>query len=204
MNYYDEIKNKLIDDEIYAKVKDSSKERHRVITYFEIGRLLNDAGNKYGDNVIEEYSKKLVVEVGKKYNRSTLFRMKQFYNVFSCEKVAPVVRQLNWSHCLLLIPIKDIDKINYYIEQISIRNLSKRELRDAIKSQEYERLPEETRNKLVRNEEVKVQDLIKNPIIIRNSDNYEIISEKLLQRLILENIEELILSISLIGINNKQ
>jgi len=34
MNYYNEIKNKLIDNEIYLKVKDNSKERHKVITYF--------------------------------------------------------------------------------------------------------------------------------------------------------------------------
>jgi len=102
MNYYNEIKNKLIDDEIYSKVKDYSKERHKVITYFEIGKLLNEAGGKYGDNIIEEYSKKLVIEVGKKYNRSTLFRMKQFYNIFSNEKVAPLVQQLSWSHCLIL------------------------------------------------------------------------------------------------------
>ena len=80
MNYYDEIKNKIIDNEVYSKIKDYSKERHKVITYFEIGKLLTEAGGKYGDNIIEEYSKKLVIEVGKKYNRSTLFRMKQFYN----------------------------------------------------------------------------------------------------------------------------
>ena len=86
MNYYNEIKNKIIDDEIYAKVKDYTKERHKVITYFEIGRLLNEAGGKYGDNIIEEYSKKLVIEVGKKYNRRTLFRMKQFYNIFNNSK----------------------------------------------------------------------------------------------------------------------
>ena len=54
MNYYNEIKNKIIDNEIYAKVKDYSKERHKVITYFEIGRLLNEADGKYGDNIIEE------------------------------------------------------------------------------------------------------------------------------------------------------
>ena len=83
MNYYDEIKNKIIDNEIYAKVKDYSKERHKVITYYEIGRLLNEAGGKYGDNIIDEYSKKLVIEVGKKYNRRTLFRMKQLYIIFS-------------------------------------------------------------------------------------------------------------------------
>ena len=92
-NLFIEIKNKLINNEIYAKVKDYSKERHRVITYFEIGKLLNEAGGKYGDNIIDEYSRRLVVEVGKKYNRRTLFRMKQFYNVFSNEKVSTMSTQ---------------------------------------------------------------------------------------------------------------
>lgn len=94
MNYYDEIKNKIIDNEIYAKVKDYSKERNTVITYYEIGRLLNEAGGKYGDNIIDEYSKKLVIEVGKKYNRRTLFRMKQLYIIFSNEKVSHLATQL--------------------------------------------------------------------------------------------------------------
>lgn len=98
MNYYNEIKNKLIDNEVYTIVKDYSKERHKVITYFEIGKLLNEAGVKYGDNIIDEYSKKLVVEVGKKYNRRTLFRMKQFYKIFSNEKVSQLATQLSWSH----------------------------------------------------------------------------------------------------------
>ena len=106
MNYYNEIKNKLIENEIYSRVKDYSKERHKVITYFEIGKLLTEVGGKYGDNIVDKYSEKLVVEVGKKYNRSTLFRMRQFYNVFSNKKVAPLVQQLTWSHCLLLLPIK--------------------------------------------------------------------------------------------------
>ena len=96
MNYYNAIKNKLIDNEIYSKVKDYSKEKHKVITYFEIVKLLNEAGGKYRDNIIDEYSKKLVIEVGKKYNRRTLFRMKQFYNVFSNEKVSTILTQLTW------------------------------------------------------------------------------------------------------------
>ena len=66
MSYYDDIKQKLLDNEIYSKVKDSLKERHKVITYFEIGKILNEVGGKYGDNIIEEYSKKLMIEVGKK------------------------------------------------------------------------------------------------------------------------------------------
>ena len=188
MNYYDEIKSKLIDNEIYSKVKDYSKERNRVITYFEIGRLLNEAGSKYGENIIDEYSKKLVKEVVKKYNRRTLFRMKQFYNVFSSEKVSPLGTQLTWSHCRALLPINDYDKINYYIYLTITNNLSKRELEERIKNNDYERLSKETKNKLIAKENNEVKDFIKNPIIIKNRDNYEFISEKTLQKLILEDI----------------
>ena len=188
MNYYNEIKNKIIDDEVYSKIKDYSKERHKVITYFEIGKLLTEAGGKYGDNIIEEYSKKLVIEVGKKYNRSTLFRMKQFYNVFSNEKVAPLVQQLSWSHCLILLPIKNINEINYYINQVSKRNLSKRQLEEIVKNNEYERLDEATREKLITEEETTLVDLIKNPIVIKNNSGKEIVSEKVFQKLILEDL----------------
>ena len=58
MKYYNEIKNKLIDNELYSKIKDYSKERNRVITYFEIGKLLSEAGSKYGEDIIGQYSKK--------------------------------------------------------------------------------------------------------------------------------------------------
>ncbi len=143
MNYYNEIKNKLIDNEVYSKVKDYSKERHKVITYFEIGKLLNEAGSKYGDKIIDEYSKKLVLEVGKKYNRRTLYRMKQFYNIFSNGKVSPVVTQLTWTHYLILLTLKDNNEINYYVDQIGKRNLSKRQLEEIIKNKEYKRLPYE-------------------------------------------------------------
>ena len=60
-DYYVLIKNKLIDNEIYERVKDYSKEKNRVITYFEIGKLLSEAGSKYGDNMINEFSKKLSI-----------------------------------------------------------------------------------------------------------------------------------------------
>ena len=189
MNYYNEIKNKIIDNEVYSRIKDYSKERHKVITYFEIGKLLNEAGGKYGDNIIDEYSKKLVIEVGKKYNRRTLFRMKQFYNMFKDEKVSPVATQLTWSHYSELLSIKDINKLTYYINVAINNNLSKRELRERIKSNEYERLPIKTRNKIIYNEKIEVKDLVPNPILIKNKDNIEIATEKSLHHLILEDIE---------------
>ena len=76
MDYYNNIKEKLIDNEVYAKVKDYSKESHKVITYFEVGKLLDQAGGKYGDNILKEYSNKLVVEFGQKYNERTLRRIR--------------------------------------------------------------------------------------------------------------------------------
>ena len=129
INYYNEIKNEIINNEIYNRVKDYSKERNKVITYFEIGKLLAEAGNKYGDNIIGEYSNKLVKEVGKKYNKRTLFRMKQFYNVFSNEKVSTVSTQLTWSHYTELLSIDCLNKLLYYLSVCINQNLSVRELR---------------------------------------------------------------------------
>ena len=189
MDYYKEIKNKIIDNETYERVKDYSKERHRVITYYEIGKLLNEAGSKYGDNIINEYSKKLVIEVGKKYNRRTLFRMRQFYRTFSNEKVSPLVTQLTWTHYLVLLAVKDSNAVKYYIDQIFKRNLSKRQLEEVIKSKEYERLPDETKNKIIKEEKLEVKDLVPNPILIKNKNNIEIVTEKVLHNLILEDIE---------------
>ena len=188
MNYYDKIKNKIIDNEIYCKVRDYSK-KNTIITYFEIGRLLNEAGGKYGNNIIDEYSKKLMVEVGEKYNRSTLFKMKKLYNVFSNEKVAPLVPQLTWSHCLILIPLKNNAKIYYYAIQVKERNLSKRQLEEIVRKNEYERLPLETRNKITTEEKLEMKDLVPDPILIKNKNNIEVVTEKVLHNLILENIE---------------
>ena len=189
MNYYEDIKNRLIDNEIYSKVKDYSKERNKVITYYEVGRILSEAGKHYGEDIIGKYADKLKEEVNKKYNKTTLFRMRQLYYTFNNKKVAPVVQQLSWSQCLLLIPLKDENKINYYINQVLKRNLSKRQLQEIIKNKEYERLDEETKKKLVSNNKVSVTDLVKNPILIKNKYNTDDISEKVLQRIILEDIE---------------
>ena len=189
INYYDEIKEKLLKNEVYAKVKDYSKERNKVLTYFEVGKLLSEAGKEYGKNIIGSYAKKLVNEVGKKYNRSTLFRMKQFYNIFSNEKVAPLVRQLNWTHCLILIPLKDINVIYYYSKQVILKSLTKRELESLIKSKEYERLGEETKNKLITNEELKLTDLVPDPILIKTELEREKLTEYALKQAILNNLD---------------
>ena len=188
MDYYEEIKNKLIDNETYERVKDYSKERHRVITYYEIGKLLNEAGGKYGANIIKQYSKKLVIEVGTKYNERTLRRMKQLYLFFKKQKWSPLGTKLSISHLRVLFTLKDNNEINYYVKQIINKNMSKRELEYIVKSKEYERLPDETKNKIIKEEKLEVKDLVPNPILIKNKNNIEIVTEKVLHNLILEDI----------------
>ena len=190
MDYYNEIKQKIIDNEVYSKVKDYSKEKNKVITNFEIGKLLHEAGSVYGKDIIGQYSKKLVIEVGKKYNKRTLFRMRKFYIIFSNEKVTTMLTQLTWSHYLLLLPLKNYNEIKYYIEICKTQNLDVRSLGERIKNNEYERIDEETKNKLINQQETKVSDFIKNPILIKNSYNYTKISETILKQLILEDLDD--------------
>ncbi|MBR5662932.1 MAG: hypothetical protein IKX00_04750 [Bacilli bacterium] len=128
MNYYNEIKNKLIDNEIYERVNDYLKERSRVNTYFEVGKLLSEAGKCYGKDIIGEYSKKLIIEVGKKYNDRTLRSMRQLYIMFNDEIWKPLVSKLSWTTFLVLMPLKDNNKMYYYANQSLINNLSKRQL----------------------------------------------------------------------------
>ena len=127
MNYYNEIKTELINNEITKRVKDYSKNRSDLNTYYNVGKLLSEAGKHYGEGIIKEYSKRLTNELGKGYSISNLKRMRQFY--FVLEKGVAMPHQLSWSHILSILPIDDVDKINYYIKIAEEQNLSIRELR---------------------------------------------------------------------------
>ena len=194
-NYYNEIKNELINNEIYKRVKDYSKNRNELSVYYNVGKLLSEAGKHYGEGIIKEYSRKLTIEIGSGYGISNLKRMRQFYLIV--EKGVALPHQLSWSHILAILPINNINEINYYISISIEQNLSYRQLREKIKSKEYQRLDDKTKLKLINKEETAVSDFIKNPIIIRNKYNVdkEHITEKILQKLILEDIEKFLLEL---------
>ena len=194
-NYYNEIKNELINNEIYKRVKDYSKNRNELSVYYNVGKLLSEAGKHYGEGIIKEYSRKLTIEIGSGYGISNLKRMRQFYLIV--EKGVALPHQLSWSHILAILPINNINEINYYISISIEQNLSYRQLRKKIKSKEYQRLDDKTKLKLINKEETVVSDFIKNPIIIRNKYNVdkEHITEKILQKLILEDIEKFLLEL---------
>ena len=188
MNYYEKIKNELINNEVYKKVKDYSKNRSDLNTYYKVGKLLNDAGKSYGEGIIKKYSDMLTKELGKGYTFSALSRMKQFFNISN--KLATVSQLLSWSHYAELLSLNDINKINYYIKITEEQNLSVRKLRKRIKSSKYERLDDNTKEKLINKEEINAGDLIKNSILIRDKFDTSRISEKMLLETIMDNLEE--------------
>ena len=192
INYYREIKEELVNNELTKKVKDYSKNRSDLNTYYNVGKLLSEAGKHYGEGIIKEYSKRLTSELGKGYGISNLKNMRKFYVVVKSQSA---IGFLTWTHYCLLLPIKDINEINYYIRITEQQNLSVRELRERIKNKEYERLDDKTKEKLIKREKKQVNDFIKNPILIKNIYDYKEISEKVLQKLILEEIENFLLEL---------
>ncbi len=186
MNYYNEIKNELINNEINRKVKNYSINKSDLNTYYNVGKLLLDAGNQYGENIIKEYSIKLTEELGLGYSQRNLRNMRQFYKV--SQKWQTLSAKLSWSHYCEILWFDD-NKFQYYVKIVELNNLSIRQLRDRIKSNEYERLPESTKNKIINQDESNIVDFVKNPIMIKNNNNREQFSEKVLQKLILEDIE---------------
>lgn len=189
MNYYNEIKKELIDNEINKKIKNYSINKSDLNTYYNVGKMLSEAGKHYGEGIIKEYSQKLKTDLGKSYSVRLLYRMLKYYNFISNGKLPTVSAKLCWSHYDEILRFDDINKALYYINISEQQNLSIRQLRTKIKLNEYERLPEDTKNKLINAKSSKAIDFVKNPIIIKNNYKYELFSEKLLQKLILEEIE---------------
>ena len=190
MNYYDAIKNKLLESEIYDRAKDYLKDRNKVNVYFEIGKLLSEAGKEYGKNIIKQYSEQLMIEVGKKYNERNLRYMRQFYEMFEKQNWNTSCSNLNWSHYRELLRLKNVDEINYYIRICKQQNLSQRQLHTRIQSNEYNRLPDVTKNKLINSENLTVGSLIPNPIMIQVNSTTESLTEYAIKQSILNNLDE--------------
>ncbi len=121
MNYYEQIKGLLISNEIYKRVKDYSKNRSELETYYNVGKLIVEAQGgetraKYGEGLIKDYSKKLIIELNdQKYSYRNLMNMRKFYLKFKSGKVNALRSQLSWSHYRELLSITDENEIEYFI-----------------------------------------------------------------------------------------
>ena len=168
MNFYEEIKENLIKSEIYDRNKDYSKDRNKVKVYYETVKLLNLAGKEYGKNIIKQYSEKLVIDVGKKYNERNLRYMRQFYELFENQIWNITCSKLSW-HYRKVLSLKDINDVRYYLNECENKNLTIKQLQEKIGNDQYNRLSYETKNKLIKKEQLNVDDLVPNPILIKNN-----------------------------------
>ena len=188
MQYYEIIKETLIKNEVYKKVKDYSKNKSDLSAYFEVGKLLveaqgGEARAKYGNKLINEYSERLTKELGKGYTERNLRNMRMFYIKF--KKWHAVRTELTWTHYRVMLSLNDFKAIEYYMNIAVFQNLSYRELRERIKTKEYERIGEKTEL-----EEPKINTLIKNPILIKIKNKNNKLTEYALHQSILENMED--------------
>ena len=195
MNYYDEIKNILIDNIIGRKVREYKSNQKDLEGYYNVGKLLieaqgGEARAKYGNQLIKEYSKRLTNELGKGYSIQNLKNMRRFYLLFQKRQpLAVQFRSINitWSNICEILSLKDEKEIEYYLNVSNKFNLTKRELKTKIKLKEYDRLDDEVKEKLSKQEVVPIKDTIPNPVILNGLKFNEKLTEKILQKYIDEN-----------------
>ena len=195
MNYYNEIKNILIDNAIGRKVREYKSNQKDLESYYNVGKLLVEAQGgeeraKYGNGLIKEYSKRLTSELGKGYSIQNLKNMRRFYLVV--EKRQSLIVQfkslnISWTFIIKLLKLNDVNELLYYINCINKLNLTTRELDLKLKSKEYERLDSKIKEKLVKQEEVSVKDKIPDPIVLEGLEYKERLTEKIVQKWIDEN-----------------
>ena len=145
MDYYKEIKQELVNNEINKRIKDYSKNRSDLNAYYNVGKLLSEAGKHYGESIIKEYSYKLSIELNVKYDISSLNKMKKFYNLV--KKLATVSPNLSYSHYVELLPCKDINKVKKFIKIIN--NDINRKLKSIVKTHLYKQIYITFKNKKI-------------------------------------------------------
>ena len=167
--YYAEIEHLIKRNEISKKARKIEENYSLVATYWHIGKLIVEAQGgskraKYGNELIKKWSVKLTELYGKGYDYTNLSRFRKFYVRFP---ILGTVSQISWSIIYTLLPFKDENKRNYYLNLCIKNNLSVRELRQEIKSNSYERLvnkPERIEIDIPKTYSITTD--MKNPIII--------------------------------------
>ena len=190
---YQEIKQELVQSVIDKKIDIYFTNKNELTHYYNVGKMIVDAQGgdekaKYGDGLIKKISDKLNKDGINGFSTRSLKYMRRFY-IFQKGQAVPA--QLSWSHYIVLFTLTNVDEINYYINICLKEKISYRKLHKKIRDKEYQRLPQETKNKLINNEELNVYDNIKNPIYINtyNSNiNKEDIEEKVLKLFILKDM----------------
>ena len=186
-NYLENIKTEIINGNAKVVAKNYQINNVKLTMNYNIGRELAEAGKHYGEGIVKKYASILTREFGKGYKTEELRKMRAFYELI--QKCGPVDRILSWSHYVKLLPLKNVEEINYYIKIIKRDNLSKRALAERIKSNEYGRLSTEAKQKLLNEESLTLVQSVPSPIVLVPNKSYEVYTEKILQEIIYENLD---------------
>ena len=202
LEYYKQIKELIENYEVNSKVRYMQDNHEKLLTNWKVGKILVEAQGgekraKYGDRLIKKWALKLSKIYGNKYGYTNLSNMRQFYLLF------PILRtlceELTWSHYRYLLPIKNENERNYYINQVLLNHLSVRELRELIKNKAYDRLSFKDKEniKLIENNNANltIEDMIKDPILIKVDNNVNRLDEKALHKYIISMLENCFLEL---------
>ena len=195
MNYYNEIKNILIDNAIGRKVREYKSNQKDLESYYNVGKLLVEAQGgeekaKYGDGLIKEYSQRLTSELGKGYTTTRLMYMRSFYLLLlKYPTLSDKLKNINitWSNVCEILKLKDKTEIEYYLNVSNKLCLSTRELRARIKLDEYNRLPVGVKEKLKSKEVVSTSEKVPSPVVLQDLKVDGKFTEKIVQKWIDEN-----------------
>ena len=185
--YLSNIKTEIINGNAKVVAKNYQINNVKLTMNYNIGRKLVEAGKHYGEGIVKKYASILTKEFGSGYKEKDLYKIQQFYLLI--QKVAPLERQLTWSHYKILLSLRDIKEIKYYIHITKRDNLSKRALAERIKSNEYGSLSTEAKESLLNKEELSLIQSVPSPIVLTPNKSYEVYTEKILQEIIYENLD---------------
>ena len=184
--------------EVNKGYHDYFKNKDLVNNYFEIGKLLIEAQggeehDTYGNKLIKTWSVELTEKFGKGYDASNLRRFRQFYSEF--KMCGPLGHILTWTNIRLLLPIKNVNKRNYYINMCIKKNLSKRALEKEIKNNAFERLSLADKENIKLISDKNELLTIKDPVLIPINEDLDNISEEKLAKIIRKELEIFLLEL---------
>ena len=199
MNYLNEANEYIKRVEIGKSIREANANRELVECYWNVGRLIVEAQGgkdkaKYGNELLKKWAEKLIKEYGKGYDYSNLRRFRQFFLEFP--NCGALRHNLSWTIIRTILPIKDENKRNYYINLCITNNLSKRELEREIKNNSYERL-EHKPDKIdiiVPSKVQSITDNFMNPILLKLKDK-EVKNEIDLEKLIYSQLSYVFLQL---------
>ncbi len=197
MNYYEQVESLIKNNEINKKVRALQDNSETLYTYWNIGRLIVEAQDgkkraKYGDGLIKKWGYKLSLKYGRGYDYTNLSRMRTLYITFPI--IGTLSQQLSWSHYYTILPIKNPNERNYYINRVILDNLSVRDLRREIKNKSFDRLSYADKENIEiisdMNSSLSIKDMIKDPIILKSNIDQNEINEKAIHKYIISLLED--------------